>query len=229
MADEYGWIRFRRKSSSGKGTWEYEEADLQTIQDPKALRSHVSEMSRDYDDSEHHRGYDYEVISRPPTWVLLELMQESREAAKRHKVRADRYQDLVEDAADDPADAVVDAKSHPDFYALASAILKNNGKQLSESFVIGAPLAHDMEMFAGGLGVWERRAMEWYGVEEPPLPDFHRNRTQDAVWRNAAELKSMRDRSLLEWDSQAGKRSEKPTMAGRMFSAIMTALLEDAK
>lgn len=65
MANEFFWIKYRRKSSAGPGSWEYKE--LAYDKDGKYTRedeanAFIRELNDSQFNGEHYRGYEWEII-----------------------------------------------------------------------------------------------------------------------------------------------------------------------
>lgn len=86
------WIKYRHKWSSGVDK-EWEWKDLGPIPARADLKQVEREAAREinesaYQDSEHYRGIDCELVDIPPRGVIEAHLKEARDSARRWAARA---------------------------------------------------------------------------------------------------------------------------------------------
>ena len=78
------WIKFRHKSSSGVGDWEFRYYHKREEIKP-AMDYEVEQNSY----SEHYRGVEWKTINAPPPWVMTGIVNTQKDNITRAKIKID--------------------------------------------------------------------------------------------------------------------------------------------
>lgn len=102
MSTVYKWVRFRRGTSASAGTWNWREFEFpedisksRTKMESYFGKHYVSEIEDPYACmSEHHRGYEWQVLPIPKEFLIGRL-KGAKEAVANARARVKRIEEEI--------------------------------------------------------------------------------------------------------------------------------------
>lgn len=82
------WIKYRRISSSTIGEYNYKYIRENEIED------FIENLNNEYHWSEHHRGYEWQEIDKPPKEVMDKIIKSLEEKVQSTRVKIKMYKDI---------------------------------------------------------------------------------------------------------------------------------------
>lgn len=73
------WLKYQHKHSSGRSAWQWKPLDDNATEESVRDDGILSDITDEYSYSEKYSGIDFEIVDKPPPWVITMFVRAARE------------------------------------------------------------------------------------------------------------------------------------------------------